>query len=55
VLPANEQASHVAVVLEYKNGAVVSKHFTTPDDAIAFSRHSDMFSVLKTGRLTGRP
>jgi ATP-dependent Clp protease ATP-binding subunit ClpC len=36
VTPANEQASHVAVVLEYKNGAVVSKHFTTPDDAIAF-------------------
>lgn len=35
-VPANERPSRVAVVLEYQNGAVVSKHFTTMRDAIAF-------------------
>jgi ATP-dependent Clp protease ATP-binding subunit ClpC len=34
--PANERPSRVAVVLEYQNGAVVSKHFTTTRDAIGF-------------------
>jgi ATP-dependent Clp protease ATP-binding subunit ClpC len=35
-VPANEPPSRVAVVLEYKNGAVVSKHSTTTGDAIGF-------------------
>jgi len=34
--PADEAPSRVAVVLGYKNGAVVSQHFTTPREAIAF-------------------
>jgi ATP-dependent Clp protease ATP-binding subunit ClpC len=35
-VPTNEAPSRVAVVLEYGNGAVVSKHFATTREAIAF-------------------
>ena len=35
-VPTNEPPSRVAVVLEYENGAVLSKHFTTTHEAIAF-------------------
>jgi ATP-dependent Clp protease ATP-binding subunit ClpC len=35
-VPPNEPPSRVAIVLEYKNGAVLSRHFTTTRDAIAF-------------------
>lgn len=34
--PANEPPSRVALVLEYENGAVISKHFTNTREAIAF-------------------
>jgi ATP-dependent Clp protease ATP-binding subunit ClpC len=36
VPPANESPSRIAIVLEYQNGAIVSQHFTTTGDAIAF-------------------
>jgi ATP-dependent Clp protease ATP-binding subunit ClpC len=35
-VPAGEQPAFIRVVLEYDNGAVVSKHFTTARDAMAF-------------------
>jgi len=35
-IPANEAPSRVAIVLEYRNGAVLSKDFPNARDAIAF-------------------
>jgi ATP-dependent Clp protease ATP-binding subunit ClpC len=39
-VPPNAPPTRIAVVLEYENGAMVSKHFMTTRDAIAFLENS---------------